>query len=506
MTMIFERSSETNEHAAKANVSQHPRSGPPGANSNSGKSLDAKPVAPAQVISAALLTDATIIAGSGLAGSMLQPSGSSVFTVLTAGCVAIATIGALGMRWAYTIPALMRTTRQIAETGLWLFCALSALVMLQFLLGHNLNQSRGWIAYWFAIGWPALVLSRLVFAIVLKNWAQEGRLVRRTVIAGGGQAAADLIARLEKTAGSSIHIAGMFDDRGADRSPEVSERYPKIGGFDELADFCRAQAIDLIIVALPPSAEERIMHLLRKLWVLPVDIRIAAHTSKLKLRARAYNYIGDVPFLPAFDKPMSDWSSALKTIEDRVIAALALIALSPLFAIIALLVKLDSRGPVFFRQTRFGFNNEPIRVFKFRSMYADQSDIKASRLVTKDDPRVTRIGRFIRKTSIDELPQLFNVLYGELSLVGPRPHAMQAKAGGKIYDEVVEGYFARHKVKPGITGWAQINGWRGETDTVEKLEARVEHDLYYIENWSLAFDLYILFKTPLSLLDTKNAY
>ncbi|MBM3609316.1 MAG: exopolysaccharide biosynthesis polyprenyl glycosylphosphotransferase, partial [Alphaproteobacteria bacterium] len=211
-------------------------------------------------------------------------------------------------------------------------------------------------------------------------------------------------------------------------------------------------------------------------------------------------------FLPAFDKPMSDWKNALKTIEDRLIAALALIALSPLFAVIALLVKLDSRGPVFFRQTRFGFNNEPIGVFKFRSMYADQSDIKAAKFVTKDDPRVTRIGRFIRKTSIDELPQLINVLRGELSLVGPRPHAMQAKAGGKIYDEVVEGYFARHKVKPGITGWAQINGWRGETDTVEKLESRIEHDLYYIENWSLAFDLYILFKTPLSLLDTKNAY
>lgn len=226
----------------------------------------------------------------------------------------------------------------------------------------------------------------------------------------------------------------------------------------------------------------------------------------MKLRSRSYNFIGDVPFLPAFDKPMSDWNSALKVIEDRVIAALALVCLSPLFAIIAVLVKTGSPGPVFFRQTRFGFNNEPVSVYKFRSMYTDQSDAKAAKLVTKDDPRVTPIGRFIRKTSIDELPQLFNVLSGELSLVGPRPHAMQAKAGGIVYDEVVEGYFARHKMKPGITGWAQIHGWRGETDTIDKLEARVEHDLYYIDNWSLALDIYILLKTPLSLLNTKNAY
>jgi lipopolysaccharide/colanic/teichoic acid biosynthesis glycosyltransferase len=163
-------------------------------------------------------------------------------------------------------------------------------------------------------------------------------------------------------------------------------------------------------------------------------------------------------------------------------------------------------APFFFRQIRYGFNNEPIHVLKFRSMYVDQCDSRATKLVTKDDPRVTSVGRFIRKTSIDELPQLINVLRGDLSLVGPRPHAMQAKAGGMVYDEAGDGYFARHKMKPGITGWAQINGWRGETDTLEKIEQRVAHDLHYIENWSLLLDIYILIKTPLSLLDTKNAY
>ena len=173
---------------------------------------------------------------------------------------------------------------------------------------------------------------------------------------------------------------------------------------------------------------------------------------------------------------------------------------------VALAVKLESKGPVIFRQKRYGFNNELIEVFKFRSMYTDRCDASAAKLVTKDDPRVTRVGRFIRKTSLDELPQLFNVLLGQLSLVGPRPHATQAKAADALYETVVDGYFARHKVKPGITGWAQINGWRGETDTRDKLEQRVKHDLEYIDRWSMGFDLYIILKTPLVLLKGENAY
>ncbi len=173
---------------------------------------------------------------------------------------------------------------------------------------------------------------------------------------------------------------------------------------------------------------------------------------------------------------------------------------------VAMAVKWESKGPIFFRQKRYGFNNELIEVYKFRSMYTDMSDVDARKLVTKDDPRVTRVGKFIRRTSLDELPQLLNVLKGELSLVGPRPHATMASAAGSLYETVVDGYFARHKVKPGMTGWAQINGWRGETDTAEKIERRVEHDLYYIENWSLTFDLYILARTPFALVNAGGAY
>jgi exopolysaccharide biosynthesis polyprenyl glycosylphosphotransferase len=203
---------------------------------------------------------------------------------------------------------------------------------------------------------------------------------------------------------------------------------------------------------------------------------------------------------------MSDWDIAIKAIFDRVAAAILVVLLSPVLALLALGVKLSSPGPALFVQKRYGFNNEQFGVFKFRSMYTDVCDAQASKLVTRNDPRVTPFGTFIRRSSLDELPQLFNVLRGDLSLVGPRPHALKGNAAGVTYENIVKGYFARHRVKPGITGWAQINGWRGETDTVEKIEQRVAHDLYYIENWSLWLDIKILLKTPVSVLRGTNAF
>jgi exopolysaccharide biosynthesis polyprenyl glycosylphosphotransferase len=210
--------------------------------------------------------------------------------------------------------------------------------------------------------------------------------------------------------------------------------------------------------------------------------------------------------LDIFDRPIHDWDSVAKRAFDIVFALAGIIALSPVMLATAIAVKLDSKGPALFKQKRLGFNNEVIEVYKFRSMYVDQNDAAASRLVTKGDPRVTRVGRFIRKASLDELPQFFNVLKGDLSLVGPRPHAAAAKAQDRLYHEVVDGYFARHRVKPGVTGWAQINGWRGETDNDVKIQMRTEFDLAYIENWSLWFDLKILFLTPVRLMNTENAY
>src|SRR4029078_10046406 len=206
------------------------------------------------------------------------------------------------------------------------------------------------------------------------------------------------------------------------------------------------------------------------------------------------------------DKPIANWDSLLKSFEDKLLAGLALGGLMPLMLATALAIKLDSRGPVLFRQKRYGFNNELIDIYKFRSMHVESSDADAARLLTRGDKRVTRVGRFIRKWSIDELPQLFNVLNGTLSLVGPRHHGRDGKGRDRLYAEVVDGYCARHRVKPGITGWAQINGWRGETDTPEKIQKRVEYDLSYIENWSVWLDLRIVMLTPIRLLRSENAY
>jgi len=367
--------------------------------------------------------------------------------------------------------------------------------------------SRVWLGGFYVVGMAALMTSRKLLFLLVRKWTREGRLTRRTVIVGGGEAGEHVIEELQRQKDSGVKIIGLFDDRGDTRSSMDCAGERKLGVVDDLVEFGRRTRVDLVVFSLPISAEDRILQMLKKLWVLPVDIRLAAHTNKLQFRPRSYSYIGTVPVLDVFDRPIADWDVVMKWLLDKLIGGLALILLLPLMALVAIAIKLDSRGPVLFKQKRYGFNNDLIEVYKFRSMRTDAADATASKLVSKGDPRVTRVGRFIRKTSLDELPQLFNVVFkGNLSLVGPRPHAVNAKAEARLYDEAVDGYFARHRVKPGITGWAQINGWRGETDTHEKIKQRVEHDLAYIEDWSVLFDLYILARTPFALLKTENAY
>ncbi|VAW19065.1 Putative glycosyl transferase [hydrothermal vent metagenome] len=448
------------------------------------------------------------IVGAGAYYAYVWPGASDlefVYLAISATTAFVATLifDALGL---YTVPTLARfTSRTMGLLGAWTGL-ISLLIILAFFTKMGAEFSRGWLAIWFIAGLITLLVERAVMSAFVARSTRSGRLRRRAVIVGGGTRAAELIKALEATPDSGVRICGIFDDRGDDRSPARISGFPKLGTIAELASFARSANIDLLIVSLPYTAEERLLGILQQLWILPVDIRLAAHLNKLRFRPRAYSYIGAVPFFDILDRPLKDWGPVLKSIEDRVLATLALIALSPLMAIVALAVKLESPGPVLFRQHRYGFNNELIEVFKFRSMYVEATDATASELVTKNDPRVTRVGRFIRKTSLDELPQLLNVLAGDLSLVGPRPHATSAKAANQLYGDVVDGYFARHRVKPGITGWAQVNGWRGETDTADKIVRRVEHDLYYIENWSVLFDLYILAITPLSLLNTDQAY
>ena len=367
--------------------------------------------------------------------------------------------------------------------------------------------SRVWLGAFYVSGMAGLIMSRRLIFLAVRKWTQEGRLTRRTVIVGGGEPGAQVIEELRRQKDTGVAIIGLFDDRGDERAGAECAGERKLGTVDDLVEFGRRTRVDLVIFSLPISAEGRILQMLKKLWVLPVDIRLAAHANKLQFRPRSYSYIGKVPVLDVADRPIADWDVVMKWLFDKIVGGLILLCALPVMALIALAIKLDSRGPVLFKQKRYGFNNDLIEVYKFRSMYTDMADANANTLVTKDDARVTRVGRIIRKASLDELPQLFNVVVrGNLSLVGPRPHAVNAKAEARLYDEAVDGYFARHRVKPGITGWAQINGWRGETDTHEKIQQRVEHDLYYIENWSLLFDLYIVAHTPFALLKSENAY
>ncbi|MEZ5776590.1 MAG: undecaprenyl-phosphate glucose phosphotransferase [Hyphomicrobiaceae bacterium] len=426
--------------------------------------------------------------------------------LVVASLAGLAVIVAFAALRLYGVSAFTQPIRLLPRLWLGWTIVFAFLTAAAFFLKVGPEFSRVWLLTWYAAGGIALLAGRIVLAQAVSGWLDAGRLQRRAVIIGGGEPASALIRALESDRSNEIRICGIFDDRTPERLGTAAAGYPHLGTIDDLVEFGRKSRVDMLIVSLPMHAENRLLQVFRKLWVLPVDIRLSAHMSKLNFRPRAYSYIGSVPFIDIADRPIANWSFILKWLFDKTIALLALIALAPVMLAVAAAVRFDSRGPVLFRQKRFGFNNELIEVFKFRSMYVDQSDADAARLVTRGDPRVTRVGRFIRKTSLDELPQLFNVLTGQLSLVGPRPHALQAKAADRLYQDVVDGYYARHKVKPGLTGWAQINGWRGETDTAEKIQRRVEHDLYYIENWSVFLDLYILFMTPFALLKAENAY
>jgi Undecaprenyl-phosphate glucose phosphotransferase len=399
---------------------------------------------------------------------------------------------------------LRQMTRMISS---WAFVFL-LFIGASFLAKLGGEVSRLWLASFFFVGLAALITERLILRAMVRGWARDGRLDRRTIIVGSDQNGEKLVEALKVQDDSDIEILGVFDDRNDSRALDTCAGAPKLGKIDDIVEFARRTRIDLVLFALPISAETRILEMLKKLWVLPVDIRLSAHTNRLRFRPRAYSYLGKVPTLDVFEAPITDWDLVMKWLFDHFVGAIVLLLAAPVMALVALAVKLDSPGPVLFHQKRFGFNNERIDVFKFRSLYHDQADPLAAKVVTKNDSRVTRVGRFIRKTSLDELPQLFNVVFkSNLSLVGPRPHAVQGKLQSQLFDEAVDGYFARHRVKPGITGWAQINGWRGEIDNEEKIQKRVEFDLYYIENWSVLFDLYILLKTPLALISkNENAY
>jgi Undecaprenyl-phosphate glucose phosphotransferase len=465
-------------------------------------------VAPRVVAATVRLTEGVFVALVALVNLARYPGFDTLGWLYTAAILFASVMfpAMLHVAGAYRLNALLSPLPRLASLAAIWSMLFACIFTFAFVGKVGAELSRNWLMSWAVSGLLLAVAYRFILAHFVRRLNHNGQLNRRAVLVGGGAPADHVLATLNASRDTGLTVLGVFDDRGDDRAPLTAQGLKKLGTIENLIDFVRATRVDTLILTLPVTAENRLLQILERLWVLPVDIRLSAQDQRMRFRPRAYSYIGNLALLDLFDRPLGDWGPFLKAVEDRVIASIAIVLLAPVFAAVALAVKWESKGPVFFRQKRYGFNNELIEVYKFRSMYTDMADVDARKLVTKDDPRVTRVGRFIRKTSLDELPQLINVLKNELSLVGPRPHATMASAAGSLYETVVDGYFARHKVKPGMTGWAQINGWRGETDTAEKIERRVEHDLYYIENWSLTFDLYILARTPFALLNTKGAY
>ena len=447
----------------------------------------------------ALFSLASILATSLLGDGLTMP-----WALITA-AMSIAVLVLMRRRWAYTVRALGRANEQVSKVVSTLLTVFTVSAGTAHLAGVTFPSPAATLL-WLVLALIFLTGTRFLLQPIAHKLTASGRLVRRTIIVGGGPDAEAVIRELEGDTSHEVQILGIFDDRFDDRSSDSIMGYAKLGNFDQLEDFCRRSGVELLLITVPVSAEERLLYILKRMFTLSVDVRISALSSKLRLSSRAYSYIGNVPVLTVMDKPLTDWDRVVKNVTDRVIALALLVLASPIMIATAIAVRLDSKGPIFFRQRRYGFNSELIEVWKFRSLRVESQDSNAGTLVTKGDSRVTRVGRFIRKTSIDELPQLFNVLQGTMSLVGPRPHATQAKADQDLYENVVNGYFARHRVKPGVTGWAQINGWRGETDTHEKIQRRVEADLYYIENWSVPLDLYVIAMTPVALFSQKNAY
>ena len=367
-------------------------------------------------------------------------------------------------------------------------------------LGETLRGA--WLPAFLLAGFCALVLARAV-----RQRSHSGpEPLNRTVIIGAEEQIHDLLLRLRTAGRRSFDVMGVVNDAADAPASETVLGLPHFGDLDVLERMIRQDAVDSVLIALPWSAGEQTRAIIDRISMAPVDVYIFPGMNGLNLPLRRAHRTFDLPLLMACTRPIVGWGALIKRAEDVVLSLALLLFISPVMVSIAAAIKLTSKGPVFFRQRRLGYNNRVIEVLKFRSMYTHLSDADATMQAFRGDKRVTPFGAWLRKTSMDELPQLLNVLKGDMSLVGPRPHALATTAGGLTLEEAVPVYASRHRVKPGITGWAQVNGFRGETDRIEKMEGRVAHDLYYMVNWSFLLDLRIIVATMFNGLRDTNAY
>ena len=460
---------------------------------------------PAFIVNTLRISDFAALLVAGFAGYYLRfgisspiSSGSHLFIYF----IAIVTVVSLHVAQGYRIRALTSLSSQLGTLFVGGAGALFLILTCGFLSGTLRNYSRIWLVSSVLTAATLLLVNRIAVTRLVSRAFKNKQLMESIVIVGANEHAEKMIATILGTPNCGVNILGVFDDRV--QRPLPPSLCPRLlGSTDKLLSYIRRNQVDRVVVALPWIATSRINELLKKLRTVPVRIDLVPNDVVWQFRAMNMERLGGVPVVTIANAKIDVQSGLAKRMEDVVIAASLLTLAAPLMVLIALAIKLDSKGPALFKQRRHGFNNQIFEVYKFRSMtMADSSNTEITQ-ATRNDPRITRIGKFLRRSSLDELPQLFNVLMGHMSVVGPRPHAVQHNIE---YGSIISEYFARHNVKPGITGWAQVNGLRGETNTSEKMHRRVDADLYYIEHWSLLMDMKIILMTAITVWFQEAAY
>jgi putative colanic acid biosynthesis UDP-glucose lipid carrier transferase len=366
----------------------------------------------------------------------------------------------------------------------------------------SIYYSRIWLSVWFLILWAGFVVSRLMVYGLLSYLRLKGLNLKRIIVIGTNQRAQDLVSSLRHTLWAGIEPVLFFSEKN-EHEKTILNIPVRLLVLSRLFKIVRRANINEVWIVLPLKEEELIQKISQCLISASITVRYVPDFMGLSFRRHTMTEISGYPLINLYSTPMEGGRRWLKAIEDRGLAVVFLCIALPVMLVIALLIKLTSKGPVFFTQERHGWNGIKFRVYKFRSMVAHQEKKGHVSQATKQDRRITKIGRVLRRTSLDELPQLLNVLQGNMSIVGPRPHAVEHN---EYYKNLVASYMQRFRMKPGITGWAQVNGYRGETDTLEKMQRRVEYDLYYIENWTLSFDMQIIWLTLWRGFFHKNAY
>jgi Undecaprenyl-phosphate glucose phosphotransferase len=412
-------------------------------------------------------------------------------------------------RGLYAIPEILSRDMPWKRLAVAWLQAVATGTLMTFCLGAVVGYDRlslgPWIPTFLLVGFVALIgvrMLRLRFPVGPAS-------LNRTVIIGEQEQIHDLLLRIRTGPRRPFDVIGVVEHTNDTPNPLKEDNFlglPRFRDVVALERMIRQDCVDTVVVAMPWTAGEQMRAIIQRISMAPVDVYVYPGMNGLNLLPRRRDRALDLPLLMACTRPIGGWQALIKRAEDIALSASLLAFISPVMLTIALAIKLTSRGPVFFRQRRLGYNNRVIEVLKFRSMFTHLSDADASQQALRGDKRVTPIGAWLRRTSLDELPQLLNVLRGDMSLVGPRPHALATTAGGLALEEAVPVYPSRHRVKPGITGWAQVNGYRGALDSVEKIVHRVNHDLYYIENWSLGLDLKILWRTAALVFADDNAF